>query len=78
MLYMENATLYTLDLESATRIAEDHVAQFSTAALPIVLFSHKTIELEFGWVFFAGRSDAHKFPTTTILTSIQNLTFHLA
>lgn len=57
MLSRVNANLHPLDLESATRIAEDHIGRYSTAAHPFVLFSRETIERDFGWVFFYGPVD---------------------
>lgn len=48
--------LNPLDLESATRIAEQYIRRLSTA-VPLVLLSRNTIECKFGWVFFYGPVD---------------------
>jgi hypothetical protein len=47
-----------MDIETAIRTAEQHVAQFEAhSGLTLQLFRDKTIEREFGWVFFYGPED---------------------
>jgi hypothetical protein len=46
-----------MDLEAATRIAEEYVAQRDGSEVQCILFPNETIEREFGWVFFYGPSD---------------------
>jgi hypothetical protein len=48
----------TVDLDLATKIAEEYVGQLKTnGEFQLVLLSGATIEREFGWVFFWGPSD---------------------
>lgn len=46
-----------MDLHTATQIAEEYVARFTCDEFQIVLLPLKTIERNFGWVFFYGPSD---------------------
>jgi hypothetical protein len=47
-----------MDAQTATRIAEEYVARFASEDVQFVLFPRRTIELDFGWVFFYGPSDS--------------------
>lgn len=47
-----------MDLQTATRIADDYVARFAGEGVQFVLFPHDTIERDFGWVFFYGPRDS--------------------
>ena len=49
--------LRLMDLHTATQIAAEFFAQFSCDEFQVVLFPRKTIERDFGWVFFYGPSD---------------------
>lgn len=47
-----------MDLQTATRIAEEYVARLAGDELQLVLYPSQTIERDFGWVFFYGLSDS--------------------
>jgi hypothetical protein len=47
-----------LDLERATRIAEEYLERLnSNSEFQVILHREQTMECEFGWVFFWGPSD---------------------
>ena len=46
-----------MNLQDATQIAEEYLSRLTTDELQVVLFPHKTIERDFGWVFSWGPSD---------------------
>ena len=47
-----------MDLQGATRIAEEYVARLACGDVELILFPRNTIERDFGWVFFYGPRDS--------------------
>lgn len=48
-----------VDMDLATRIAEEYLARLNAEGTPqLCLFREQTIERDFGWTFFYGPSDS--------------------